>query len=156
MKIKVTRQELNECLTNVMNRILEEGKTKKNGIEKAFKKGNRDADRELYGDGFKSNDRPHKNFKKGQDKWRYDRNRLDEIDTFDLETPEYVENCAEIKTDLDNIETNIIDGVHQMFDTDLYTVGEDTVDGYFTFIIPKNKKDELIDYLIAQDVNIIE
>lgn len=157
MKIKVTERELKECLSNVMNRILEEGKTKKNGIEKAFKKGNRDAEREIYGDGFKSTDRPHKNMKKSQNKWRYDRNRVDENDSFDLENPEFIKNCVEVKTDLDKIESNIIDSVHKKFDTDYYTIGEDMVDGYFTFIVPINKKEDLVDYLINEwDVNIIE
>ena len=157
MKIKVTERELKECLSNVMNRILEEGKTKKNGFEKAFKKGNRDAEREIYGDGFKSSDRVHKNLKKGQDKWKYDRNGIYENDSYDMENPEYIDKCVEIKTDLDKIETNIIDSVHQEFDTDYYTIGEDMVDGYFTFIVPENNKEELINYLINEwDVNIIE
>ena len=77
MKIKISNSELKECITNVMNRIISEGKSDRcKGYEKASKKGNRDAEKEIYGDGFKSYDKVHKSQKdysrKGKGKWKYD------------------------------------------------------------------------------------
>ena len=65
MKIKVSKSELNECLSRAITRILSEGKDKKidMGYLKSNRKGNRDAEREMKGDGFKQNTKVHKSQK---------------------------------------------------------------------------------------------
>ena len=61
MKVKVTQKELNECITNAVKRVLSESKfDKKRGFEKASKSANRDIERDVFGDGFKSYDKAHK------------------------------------------------------------------------------------------------
>lgn len=178
MKIKVSNRELKECITNVMNRIISEGKSKTRsiGIDKATKKGNRDAEKEIYGDGFKSYDKVHKSQKdysrKGKGKWKYDE-ELNE-DRLNLNSPEdvdiegedvlnkqrfytdYQENDTtpgiEVKTDIQDVETELIDKILSNFEL----VDTDNVDGYFTFIVPVKMEGEFIDFLRSEDVNIIE
>ena len=86
MKVKVTPQELNECFTNAIKRVINEKKNDyKFGFEKATKSANRDLERDTYGDGFKSYDKVHKTKKdysrKGKDKFVWngeiDEERLD-------------------------------------------------------------------------------
>lgn len=177
MKIKVTNRELKECITNVMERIISEGKSKKHdGFDKATKKGNREGEREIYGDGFKSYDKVHKSSKdysrKGKGKWKYD-GELNE-DKLNLNSPEdmdiegedvlakkrhYVDTYSddttpgiEVKTDINEVETELINNILSRFDL----VDTDTVDGYFTFIVPVKMEKEFIDFLRSEDVNIIE
>ena len=95
MKLKVTQKELNECITNAVRRVLSESKfDKRHGFEKATKSANRDIERDFFGDGFKSYDKPHKTKKdysrKGKNKFNgrfYDENidesRLDISSPFD-------------------------------------------------------------------------
>ena len=76
MKIKMSRRELNECLTNVFNRIINEGKDRRsNDFEKVTKKSNREIEKDNFGDGFKSYDKIHKSSKdysrKGKNKKNY-------------------------------------------------------------------------------------
>ena len=177
MKIKVTNRELKECITNVMERIISEGKSKKHdGFDKATKKGNRDGEREVYGDGFKTYDKVHKSPKdysrKGKGKWKYDeelnedRLNFNSPNDMDIEGEDvlskkrhYVDIYAddttpavEVKTDIDEIENELINNIcskYEMVDTD-------NVDGYFTFIVPLKMKKEFIDFLRSEDVNIIE
>jgi hypothetical protein len=62
MKVKVSRQELNECLNRAINRVLSEANYKskrEDGFNKASKSANRDMEREYRGDGFKCYDRVH-------------------------------------------------------------------------------------------------
>ena len=177
MKIKVTNRELKECFTNVMERIISEGKSKKHdGFDKASKKGNRDGEREVYGDGFKSYDKVHKSPKdysrKGKGKWKYDeelnedRLNLNSPDDMDIEGEDvlakkrhYVDTYGddttpgvEVKTDINEVETELINNILSNFDL----VDTDIVDGYFTFIVPVKMKKEFIDFLRSEDVNIIE
>ena len=178
MKIKVTNRELKECITNVMERIISEGKSKtRDGFNKATKKGNRDGEREIYGDGFKSYDKVHKSQKdysrKGKGKWKYDE-ELNE-DRLNFTHPEDMDivsdskpfikynheydpseersiDAVEIKTDIDEVETDLIDTILSNFDL----VEKDIVDGYITFVVPDKMKEEFIDFLRSEDVNIIE
>lgn len=95
MKVKITQKELNECITNAVKRVLSESKfDKRHGFEKATKSANRDIERDVFGDGFKSYDKPHKTKKdysrKGKNKFNgrfYDENidesRLDISSPFD-------------------------------------------------------------------------
>lgn len=178
MKIKVTNKELKECITNVMERIISEGKskTRSNGIDKATKKGNRDVEKEIYGDGFKSYDKVHKSQKdysrKGKGKWKYDEElnegklNLNSPDDMDIEGEDvlaskrhYVDTYAddttpavEVKTDIDEVETELIDTILSKYDM----IDTDRVDGYFTFIVPVKMEKEFIDFLRSEDVNIIE
>lgn len=177
MKIKVTNRELKECITNVMERIISEGKSRtRDGFDKATKKGNRDGEREVYGDGFKSYNKVHKSPKdysrKGKDKWKYDeelnedRLNLNSPDDMDIEGEDvlskkrhyvdmYADNTTpgiEVKTDIEDVETELIEKILSNFEM----VDTDNVDGYFTFIVPVKMKKEFIDFLRSEDVNIIE
>lgn len=178
MKIKVTNRELKECIANVMERIISEGKSKKHdGFYKATKKGNREGEREIYGDGFKPTDKVHKSLKdysrKGKGKWKYDE-ELNE-DRLNFTHPEDMDivsdskpfikynheydpseersiDAVEIKTDIDEVETGLIDTILSNFDL----VEKDIVDGYITFVVPDRMKEEFINFLRSEDVNIIE
>ena len=166
MKIKVTNRELKECITNVMERIISEGKSKtRDGFNKATKKGNRDGEREIYGDGFKSYDKVHKSQKdysrKGKGKWKYDEelneDRLNFTHPEDMDivpdskpfikynheydpSEEHSINAVEVKTDIEEVETDLIDTILSNFDL----VEKDIVDGYITFVIPDKMKEEFI------------
>ena len=178
MKIKVTNRELKECITNVMERIISEGKSKtRDGFNKATKKGNRDGEREIYGDGFKSYDKVHKSQKdysrKGKGKWKYDEElnedrlnftRPEDMDIVPDSKPfikynheydpseEHSINAVEVKTDIEEVETDLIDTILSNFDL----VEKDIVDGYITFVVPDKMKEEFINFLRNEDVNIIE
>lgn len=183
MKIKVTNRELKECITNVMERIISEGKSKtRDGFDKATKKGNRDGEREVYGDGFKSYDKVHKSQKdytrKGKGKWKYDEelneDRLNLSNPYDMEIEaelipfkhtkgEYSEvefndeNFIRIKTDIDDIETDTINKI--LFNFEMVKKDNDTIDGCVIFWVPKEPKDlkgKFINFLREEHVNIIE
>jgi hypothetical protein len=47
---------------------------------------------------------------------------------------------------------NVIDSILSNFEL----VEKDIVDGYITFVVPNNMKEEFIDFLRSEDVNIIE
>lgn len=177
MKIKVSRRELNECLNNVMRRIIEEGKDKKNnGFEKASKKANREREKEVFGDGFKSYDKVHKSSKeysrKGKNKKNYfedeceinenvtdmntnpiypnDKGEWDEADNF--------VNYITIKTDIDPIEEELIDKIQNNFSENEVEIDSDINSGYISFNVTKNKEliNRFIDFLNDNDVNIID
>ena len=171
MKIKVSRQELNECLTNVMKRIIEEGKDKKNhGFEKASKKANREIERDVFGDGFKSYNKPHKTNKdysrKGKNKWSY--GELDEDTQISLEDKPLIKrnydgveldrfvDYVTVKTDIDEVEKDILNDIANTFDDS--EVEQDYVDGHIAFNITKNKDliQKFVDFLNKKDVNIID
>lgn len=64
MKVKISAKVLQECIANAIDRVINEKKGgHKHGFEKASKSANRDIEREIYGDGFKSYDKPHKSKK---------------------------------------------------------------------------------------------
>ena len=181
MKIKVNRQELNECLTNVMKRILEEGKDKRDyGFEKTTKKANREIERDNFGDGFKSFDKVHKTNKdysrKGKNKKNYFRDEyelnedaidvdvnpiypsekniknanLDDVDSF----VDYIT----IKTDIDPVETELINDIRNNFSDNEVEIDTDVVTGKKSFNVTKDKKliDTFIKFLIDNDVTIIK
>lgn len=179
MKIKVTNRELKECIANVMERIISEGKSKtRDGFDKASKKGNRDGEREVYGDGFKSYDKVHKSQKDytRKNKWgkkgyeeELNEDRLNFTHPEDMDivpdskpfikynyeydpSEEHSIDAVEIKTDIDEVETDLIDTILSNFDL----VEKDIVDGYITFVVPDRMKEEFIDFLRSEDVNIIE
>lgn len=179
MKIKVTNRELKECIANVMERIISEGKSKtRDGFDKASKKGNRDDEREVYGDGFKSYDKVHKSHKDytRKNKWgkkgyeeELNEDRLNFTHPEDMDivpdskpfikynyeydpSEEHSIDAVEIKTDIDEVETDLIDTILSNFDL----VEKDIVDGYITFVVPDRMKEEFIDFLRSEDVNIIE
>ena len=161
-----------------MERIISEGKSKtRDGFNKATKKGNRDGEREIYGDGFKSYDKVHKSQKdysrKGKGKWKYDEELNEDIINFthpeDMDivpdskplikynheydpSEEHSINAVEVKTDIDEVETDLIDTILSNFDL----VEKDIVDGYITFVVPDKMKEEFINFLRSEDVNIIE
>ena len=181
MKIKVSRQELNECLNNVMRRIIEEGKDKKNkGFEKATKKANREMEKDVFGDGFKSYDKVHKSSKeysrKGKNKKNYfeDERELNE-DVIDMSTnPVYpnetnkdmgewgeADNFVDyitIKTDIDPIEKELIDKIRNNFSENEVEIDNDTDSGYKTFNVTKSDEliNRFIEFLNDNDVNIIK
>lgn len=84
MKIKVNESELREIayemIKKALNEIVLEGKTKKinsdNGYLKANRQANREIEKELKGDGFKSTDKVHKSPKdysrkgRNKDSWK--------------------------------------------------------------------------------------
>lgn len=76
--MKITRQELNECLISAVKRVINESKSKKVDTSKPFKKANREIEREFKGDGFKSYDRPHKD--KKNDYVRKPKHKLNFVD----------------------------------------------------------------------------
>jgi hypothetical protein len=180
MKIKVTNRELKECIANVMERIISEGKskTRDNGFDKASKRGNRDGEREVYGDGFKSYDKVHKSQKDYYRKNKWGKKGYEEElneDRLNFTHPEDMDivpdskpfikynyeydpseerniDAVEIKTDIDEVETELIDSILSNFEL----VEKDIVDGYITFVVPNNMKEEFIDFLRSEDVNIIE
>ena len=77
MKVKVSRQELNECLNRAINRVLSEVSQKNNkkgdAFNKASKAANREIEREYRGEGFKAYDRVHDSEK------HYNRNKMPKI-----------------------------------------------------------------------------
>ena len=179
MKIKVSKHELNECLANAIERLVNESKTHK-GFEKATKKSNREIERDTYGDGFKPYDKVHKTSKdysrKGKNKWN--NNLLDEdiiniSNPYDTELSYYEEkprfrnrnsvidddnfvNYVTIKTDIDEVETDLLDDIKNNFTDE--EVEKDTVDGLISFNVTDNKNliTRFIEFLKDNDVNIIE
>lgn len=118
MKLKVTQKELNECITNAVRRVLSESKfDKRHGFEKATKSANRDIERDVFGDGFKSYDKPHKTKKdysrKGKNKFNgrfYDEN-IDES-RVDLSSP-FDDNYYDDGYEVDAPDINSIVGGHE-------------------------------------------
>ena len=184
MKLKVTQSELNECISNAFKRVLSEGKTnKKNGFEKGFKSANRDIERDIYGDGFKSYDKPHKTKKdysrKGKNKFSYDENLDEGVIDFTHPDDEYYDDGydTEYIPDINDIEGfQEMDGDDEKKEpmltikTDIEKVeGDlignileeypdaeyDVVDGYVSFNIPKRIKKVFKKYLEDNDVTII-
>lgn len=83
MKINISENELkkitSEMIEKVLLEVIKEGKTKKfnkDGYLKASRSGSRDAEKEIKGDGFKSNNKVHKSPKdynrkgKNQNSWK--------------------------------------------------------------------------------------
>lgn len=136
MKIKVSRQELNECLTNVFKRIIKEGKDEKNHINSEYY---------LNEDVMDINVNPIYPSEKNTSvsKWS-------EGPSFVVYTP--------IKTDIDPVEKEILDKIRNSFTNDELEIDTDTNTGKVNLNVTKNK--ELIrrvnDFLKKNDVNIIE
>lgn len=187
MKIKVNKSELNECIVNAINRVLNESKTRKteDGYLKASRKGNRDAEREMMGDGFKSYNKVHKSQKeysrKGKNNsWRnYD--ELDEAvidftvpgdedfdDGYDMsEIPDIsnmtngkefqgIEKPAEtIVTVITDINKSENDLIGDILDT-FEDAEYDVVDGMVAFNLPKSIRGKFVGYLKDNDVEVMK
>jgi hypothetical protein len=125
MKIKVTEQELNECITNVVKRVLSEDKDRRSVVD--------------------TNVNPiYPNEKKNKpSNWP--------------ESPEFVDYVT-IKTDIDPVETSILDEIRNNFTDVELEIDTDVVTGKKNFNVTKDKKliRRLIDLLKKHDVNIIE
>lgn len=181
MKVKITEQELNECITNAVKRILSEGKDRRsNDFEKVTKKSNREIERDNFGNGFKPYDKIHKSIKdysrKGKNKKNYMNNEYDLNENIAdtnvnpiypnekknrvskwSESPEFVDYVT-IKTDIDPVETTILDKIRNNFTDVELEIDTDVVTGKKNFNVTKDKKliRRLIDFLKKNDVNIIE
>ena len=187
MKLKVTRSELNECINNAFKRLMNEGKDKRhNAFEKATKSANREREREIYGDGFKSYDRPHKSPKdysrKGKGKFVY--NGVVDESYIDLSAPGD-DNYYDDGYDTDSIpDIKDIVGSEEEYHgepekeepkmaikTDIDKVEQDLigeiqeefpdaeydiVDDCVAFNIPKRIKKSFVRYLLDNDVNLIK
>ena len=82
MKVKVTQQDLNECIANAIRRVINESKGDyKLGFEKATKRANRDIEREVKGDGFHSYNKIHEPKKYKKPKYKNWEEELDEAIT---------------------------------------------------------------------------
>ncbi len=123
MKLKVTQKELNECITNAVRRVLSESKfDKRHGFEKATKSANRDIERDVFGDGFKSYDKPHKTKKdysrKGKNKFNgrfYDEN-IDES-RLDMSSP-FDDNYYDDGYEVEAPDINSIVGGHEYYESE--------------------------------------
>lgn len=185
MKLRVSKKELNECISNAISRVLNESKTKKDGFIKATKKANRDIERDTMGDGFKSYNKVHKSQKeysrKGKNNsWR-NFEELDEAaidftvpgdeefdDGYDMsEIPDlndvvdYEQGYSEINSD--NIPSvtlrTDINEVEKDLINDILSEFEDAdydvVEGAVSFTIPKTLKGKFIGFLKDNDVEIL-
>lgn len=111
MKLKVSKQELNECLNNAFNRVLSEASRKGNPFDKATKSANRDVERKYRGEGFKSYDKAHRSPKdysrKGKNKFYYN-DGLDEAMGVNTDSP-YDDNIYD-----DGYDTSLIPDVNDL------------------------------------------
>ena len=187
MKLKITQKELNECITNAVKRVLSESKfDKKRGFEKASKSANRDLERDVFGDGFKSYDKAHKTPKdysrKGKNKFsirnydELDESKLDftspfddnyyddgyEIDAPDINSVvggrEYSE-ASEKNDPKVEVRTDINEMEKELINNilnEFEDVDYDIIDGVVTFIMPKSIRKAVVHYLKDNDVEIIK
>lgn len=183
MKVKVTKKELKECLTNAVTRALNEAKSfkNKNGFEKATKSANREIERDTFGDGFKSYDKVHKSAKdysrKGKNKFnKHNYEELDEAiidfnspddenyydDGYEIEAPEVTDIIGGEEYDDDpqiTIKTDLDKNEHELIQMILGNfdyADRDIVDGSISFTIPKSKRSKFIGFLRDNDINIIK
>ena len=171
MKLRVSKKELNECISNAISRVLNESKTKKDGFVKATKKANREIERDTMGDGFKSYNKVHKSQKeysrKGKNNsWRnfeelfddgYDMSEIPDLnDVVDYEQG-YSEINSDstpsvtIRTDINEVEKDLINDILSEFEDADY----DVVEGAVSFTIPKTLKGKFIGFLKDNDVEIL-
>lgn len=146
MKIKVTEQELNECITSAVKRVLSEGKDKRHDKSKK--------DIEI---GF---DKPiRKPRKKAEDDWRKELKDVNDDRIAVCEDSYFDDGVYDIeyttfKTDIDRVETSLLDDIKNKFSPE--EVEEDVVDGLIAFNVTKGLENEFVDFLNQNDVNIIE
>lgn len=187
MKVKVTQKELKECITNAVKKVLSESKfDKKRGFEKASKSANRDIERDVFGDGFKSYDKAHKTPKdysrKGKNKFsmrnydELDESKLDlsspfddnyyddgyEVDAPDINSVvggrEYSEASEKIDPKVE-VGTDISEMEKELINNilnEFEDVDYDIIDGVVTFIMPKSIRKTVVHYLKDNDVEIIK
>ena len=187
MKVKVNRNELNECIVNAISRVLSESKTRKteDGYLKASRKGSRDAERDMMGDGFKSYNKVHKSQKeysrKGKNNSWKNYDELDEAvvdftvpgdeefdDGYDMsEIPDISSMTGgkefqgsdvpaeTIVTVITDINENERDLINDILDN--YEDAEyDVVDGMVAFNLPKSIRSKFVAYLRDNDVEIMK
>lgn len=150
MKIKMTRHELNECLTNVFNRIINEGKDNRHRKNDNYsKKHKEEIDMDIR--------IPKTPKKKNKKEWMKD---LDAENTLTICEDNYFDDgiynieYTTFKTDIDRVETSLLDKIKNNFAPE--DVEEDVVDGLISFNVTKGKEQNFIDFLNDNDVNIIE
>lgn len=132
MKVKISKKELNECVANVVTRLLSEAIIDINSPEDYI-----DYDNE------------------------YEIEGLDDIDTV-TGGKEYLgvnddnglkkDNIKTIKTDIDKSEKELIKQILTQFEN----AEMDVISGSISFNVPKRDWKELKDFLIKNQVNIVE